>query len=209
LGLQHVTFFLSHAPDATTPIEATVEGFAAVIDAELVAHVGCCNVGAVELIEALDAAERLGVRGFEWVQNSFSLLSPSDDREVRAVCRERGLGYTPFSPLAGGVLTGKYVRGEPFPEGTRMALRPEAHAERMTDAIHNALDQLRDAAAARDVTCGALALSWMIGHPECTAPIVGPSRTAPHLEYVAEALDLALSADEHARLASWFDKAGG
>ena len=135
LGLERVTFYLSHAPDKTTPIEETVEGFAAVIDAGRVGHVGCCNVGAEELIEALDAAERLGVPGFEWVQNGFSLLSPNDDREVRAVCRERGLGYTPFSPLAGGILTGKYARGEPFPEGTRMALRPEAHAEMMTDTV--------------------------------------------------------------------------
>jgi aryl-alcohol dehydrogenase-like predicted oxidoreductase len=208
LGLEQVTFYLSHAPDKTTPIEETVEGFAAVIDAERVGHVGCCNVGADELIEALNGAERLGVPGFEWVQNSFSLLSPNDDREVRAVCQERGLGYTPSSPLAGGVLTGKYRRGEPFPEGTRMALRPEAVGELMTDAMHDALDELRGAAAARDVSCGGLALAWVIAHPECTAPIVGPSRTAPHLGHVAEGLKLALTADEHARFASWFEAAG-
>jgi len=204
LGLERVTFYLSHAPDKTTPIEETVKGFAAVVESGRAAHVGCCNVGAVELIEALDAAERLGVPGFEWVQNSFSLLSPNDDREVRAVCRERGLGYTPFSPLAGGVLTGKYQRGEPFPDGTRMALRPEAHAGLMTDAVHDALDQLRDAAAARSVSCGGLALAWMIAHPACTAPIVGPSRAAPHLSHVAEALKLELTADEHALFATWF-----
>lgn len=208
LGLERVTFYLSHAPDKTTPIEETVEGFAAPIEAGRVTHVGCCNVGVAELLGALDAAQRLGVPGFEWVQNSFSLLSPNDDREVRAVCRERGLGYTPFSPLAGGVLTGKYRRGEPFPEGTRMALRPEGQGELMTDAMHDALDQLRGAAATRDVSCGALALAWVIAHPECTAPIVGPSRMAPHLGHVAEALELALTAHDHAQFASWFEAAG-
>lgn len=208
LGLERVTFYLSHAPDKTTPIEETVEGFAAAIDAGRVAHVGCCNVGSEELTEALDAAERLGVPGFEWVQNGFSLLSPSDDREVRAVCRERGLGYTPFSPLAGGILTGKYQRGEPFPEGTRMALRPDAHAASMTDAVHAALDRLRTAATARGVSCGALALAWMMAHPGCTAPVVGPSRSAPHLGHVAEALGLELTADEHALLTRWFEGAG-
>jgi aryl-alcohol dehydrogenase-like predicted oxidoreductase len=162
----------------------------------------------VELIEALDAADRLGLPGFEWVQNGFSLLSPDDDGEVRAVCRERGLGYTPFSPLAGGVLTGKYRRGEPFPDGTRMALRPEAHAGLMTDAVHDALDLLRDAAAARGVSCGGLALAWVIADPTCTAPIVGPSRAAPHLGHVAEALKLELTADEHAQFAAWFEAAG-
>jgi aryl-alcohol dehydrogenase-like predicted oxidoreductase len=208
LGVERVTFYLSHGPDKATPIEETVEGFAAVVESGRAAHVGCCNAGAAELIEALDTADRLGVPGFEWVQNSFSLLSPIDDREVRAVCRERGLGYTPFSPLAGGVLTGKYQRGEPFPEGTRMALRPEAHAELMTDAVHDALDQLRDAATVRAVSCGALALAWMMAHPACTAPIVGPSRAAPHLGHVAEALKLELTADEHALFATWFEAAG-
>lgn len=207
LGLRRVSFYLSHAPDKTTPVEETVEGFAAVIDAGRVAHVGCCNVGSEELLKALDAAERLGVPGFEWVQNGFSLLSPNDDHEVRAVCRERGLGYTPFSPLAGGVLSGKYVRCKPFPEGTRMALRPEAHAELMTDAVHDALDRLRSAAAARAVSCGGMALAWVISHPDCTAPVVGPSRVAPHLDHLAEALKMGLTAEERAQIASWFEAA--
>ena len=208
LGLERVTFYLSHRPDKATPIEETMEGFAAVVESGRAAHVGCCGVSAAELIEALDAAERLGVPGFEWVQNSFSLLLPNGDREVRAVCRERRLGYTPFSPLAGGVLTGKYRRREPFPEGTRMALRPEGSAELMTEAVHDALDQLRDAAAARGVSCAGLALAWMIAHPDCTAPIVGPSRAAPHLDHVAEALALELTEDEHALFAEWFAAAG-
>ena len=207
LGLERVTFYLSHAPDKTTPIEETVEGFAAVIDAGRVGHIGCCNVGAEELIESLNAAERLGVPRFEWVQNGFSLLSPNDDREVRAVCRERGLGYTPFSPLAGGVLTGKYVRGEPFPQGTRMALRPEAHAQMMTDAVHDALDRLRGAAAEHSVSCAGLALAWLMAHPDCTAPVVGPSRAAPHLDHLAEALNVVLAPEEHAKIASWFEVA--
>lgn len=207
LGLSRVTFYLSHAPDKDTPIEATVEGFAAVVESGRAAHVGCCNVGSSELISALDAAERLGVPGFEWVQNSFSLLSPREDREVRAVCRERGLGYTPFSPLAGGVLTGKYKRGEPFPQETRMALRPEGFAELMTAGVHDALDRLREAAAARGVSCGALALAWVLAHADCTAPIVGPARAAPHLGHVAEALAVELTADEHAQLGRWFEAA--
>ena len=207
LGLERVTLLFSHAPDETTPIEETVEGFAAVVESGRAVHLGCCNVGVAQLTEALDAAVRLGVRGFEWVQNGYSLLSPTADREVRAVCRERGLPYTPFSPLAGGVLTGKYQRGEPFPEGTRMALRPEGYGELMGDAVHDALDQLRDAAAARGVSCGALALAWIIAHQGCAAPVVGPSRAAPHLGHVVEALAVELTADEHAQLTTWFETA--
>lgn len=208
LGLERVTFYLSHAPDEQTPIEATMEGFAAVVEAGLARHIGCCNVGARELVEALEAADRLGVTGFEWVQNGFSLLTPDDDHEVRAICRERGLGYTPFSPLAGGVLTGKYKRGEPFPEGTRMALRPEGHADLLTGPVYDALDQLGDAAAQRGVSSGGLALAWIMAHPDVTAPVVGPSRAAPHLHHVREAMKLKLTEEEHAQVSAWFEAAG-
>src|SRR6478736_8934135 len=117
---------------------------------------GIAITAGIPWLRHLRRDRRRPASGRPWArpENGFTLLSADDDREVRAVCRERGLGYTPFSPLAGGVLTGKYVRGEPFPEGTRMALRPEAHAEMMTDAVHDALDRLRGAAAAHSVSCG-------------------------------------------------------
>ena len=88
-----------------------------------------------------------------------------------------------------------------------MALRPEDHAEMMTDAVHDALDRLRSAAAAHSVGCGGLALAWVIALPDCTAPVVGPSRVAPHLDHQAEALDLVLAPEERAQIASWFEAA--
>ncbi len=204
LGVGAVMFYLAHARDDSTPIESTLEGFASVQDAGLVGHVGCCNVDPDQLRDALDAADRLGVAGFGWVQNAFSLLSPDDDSEVRAICRERGLGYTPFSPLAGGVLTGKYRRGEPFPDGTRLSLRPEGYDELLTGAVHDAIDRLRADAEARGVSTAALALAWVMRHPDCVAAVVGPSRTAPALAHVAEAMTLALSPAEHDLLTDWF-----
>jgi len=206
LGVERVTFYLSHAPDDKTPIEETLTGFAAVIGAGKVGHIGCCNVSAEQLLAALDASERLGIPGFEWVQNCFNLLTPDADREVRAICRERGLGYTPFSPMAGGVLTGKYKRGQPFPEGSRMALRPEGFDEKMTDAVFTALEALQAEAGHRGVGSGSLALAWIMAHPDCTAPVVGPSRQAPHLGHVADAMKVSLTPEEHARLTAVFDQ---
>jgi len=207
LGVEQVSLYLAHVLDDATPIEATVEGFGAVVESGRTAHVGCCNVDANQFVAALDAADRLGVPGFKWAQNEFNLLSPSADRELRAVCRERGLGYTPFSPLAGGVLTGKYRRGEAFPEDTRMALRPEGFAEQMTDAVHDAIDQLRAEAETRGVSCAALALAWVIAHPDCSAPLVGPARTTAHLGHVAEAIGITLSAEDYACMSTWFESA--
>ncbi len=207
LGVERVTFYLSHAPDAETPIETTLEGFAAVIESGRVEHIGCCNVDASQLRAALDAADRLGLPAFEWVQNSFSLLVPEGDREVRAICAERNLGYTPFSPLAGGVLTGKYKRNAPFPDGTRLALRPEGFDEILSERVFDALERLEREAIRRDVTCAGLALAWILANGHCTAPVVGPSRSAPHLAHVAEATALALTADEASEIGEWFSQA--
>jgi aryl-alcohol dehydrogenase-like predicted oxidoreductase len=178
-----------------------------VVESGRVDHVGCCNVTPTQLLEALKAADRLGLTGFEWVQNGFSLLSPAGDREVRAICRDWGLGYTPFSPLAGGVLSGKYRRGEAFPSGSRLDLRPEGVAEQLTDAVYDALDELQRFAAARGVSCAALSLAWLMSHPDCAALVVGPPRTPPHLRHVAEALNVTLAPEDHALLADWFEAA--
>ena len=104
LGVDSVSFYLSHAPDPETLIEQTLEGFAAGIESKKVRHIGCCNVDGDQLRTALEASDRLGLPAFEWVQNGFSLLSPKAYDEVRNICTERNLGFTPFSPLAGGFL---------------------------------------------------------------------------------------------------------
>jgi aryl-alcohol dehydrogenase-like predicted oxidoreductase len=207
LGIERVTFYLSHGPDPDTPIEMTLEGFAAVIESGRVEHVGCCNVDARQLRAALDASDRLGLPKFEWVQNSFSLLLPEADHEVRAICAERNLGYTPFSPLAGGVLTGKYKRNAPFPDGTRLALRPEGFDEILSEGVFDALERLEVEATGRGVTCAGLALAWMLANAHCTAPVVGPSRFAPHLAHVAEAAALALTSEEASQISAWFSRA--
>ncbi|HVJ52195.1 MAG TPA: aldo/keto reductase [Aliidongia sp.] len=204
LGVESVTFYLSHGPDPETPIEATLEGFAAAVESGRVRHIGCCNVDADQLRAALAASDRLGLPAFEWVQNSFSLLDPAGYREVRALCAERGLGFTPFSPLAGGVLSGKYKRDEPFPEGTRMALRPEGVDKLLSDAVFDALDRLGAEAARRGISTAALALAWILAHPDCTAPVIGPSRAAPHLGHAGEAMKAALTPEDAAEIASWF-----
>jgi aryl-alcohol dehydrogenase-like predicted oxidoreductase len=199
-----VSFYLSHAPDPTTPIEETIEGFAAVLESGRVRHIGCCNVGPRELLMALEASDRSGLPAFELVQNGFSLLAPEDYREVRAICADRRLGFTPFSPLAGGVLTGKYKRGEPFPPDTRMALRPDGVDKLLSPKAYDALDHLAAMAADYKVSSAELALAWILAHPDCTAPVVGPSRGRPHLGHLKEAMGVELQPDDVTKLAGWF-----
>jgi len=203
LGLQRVDLCLSHAPDEQLPIEETLEGFAALIEAGKVGHIGACNISAVLLRQALDASARLGLPRYEWVQNAYNLMQREDEAELFAVCREHGLGLTPFSPTAGGVLTGKYRRDAAPPDGSRLSLRSDG--AQLTLRSFDAIDELRRRAEALGASTGALALAWVMSHRLVTAPIVGPARTGEHLQLAREAL--ALELDEAARdeLAALFE----
>jgi aryl-alcohol dehydrogenase-like predicted oxidoreductase len=143
----------------------------------------------------VDAAERLGTTGYELVQNGYSLLQPDAEAEVRLLCHEHDMAFLAFSPLAGGVLTGKYRRDEPPAVGTRLDLRPEGFDELMTPDVHDALDVLAATADDLGIAPGALALAWLIHREDVTALITGPSRSAPHVELAAQAMELHLADD--------------
>lgn len=205
LGVGRVEWLLIHAPDDTTPVEATLEGLESIRASGRCGHVGACNLDAGQLRTALAAADRLGITGYELVQNGYSLLGPDDDAEVRSICRESGLEFTAFSALAGGVLTGKYRRGQSPAPGTRLALRPEGFDELLTPAVHDAIDGLVAVAEAHGVSAGGLALAWLMHH--VTALITGPGRTAPHLRVVAEALRVNLDNETMTELTESFRSA--
>lgn len=208
LGVDHIEWLLTHAPDDRTPVEMTLEALEAIRASGRCRHVGACNLDAGQLRAALDAAERIGVTGYELVQNGFSLLAPDDHAEVRAICRDRGLEFTAFSALAGGVLTGKYRRGEPPAPGTRLDLRPEGFDELLTPAMFDAIDALATVAETHGVATGALALAWLVRHDEVTALITGPARATPHLEVAAQAMTVTLDDDTFDRLTASFRHAG-
>src|SRR4051812_19419362 len=125
LGVEHVQMYLTHEPDPDVPIEETLGALDEVVREGKIGAIGASNVDGPQLREALDVAA--GPR-FGWVQNSYSLLDREAEREVLPLCAEEGLGFTPFSPLAGGWLTGKYARGAEAPIGSRMSQRPEPYA---------------------------------------------------------------------------------
>lgn len=203
LGLEQLPLYLAHAFDGDVPQEETLRAFDEVVNAGKVAAVGASNFTAEQLAEAVEISELEGLVRYEWVQNSFSLLDRGDGETVFPVCREHGLGYEAFGPLAGGWLSGKYRRGEPYPEGSRMTQRPEGYADYVRDEVFDALEGLEREALGRGVSMPALALAWLLATPEVTAVVVGPTRVA-HLDCVREALALALAPDEHAHLRGLF-----
>jgi len=179
LGVERVRLYLTHAPDPDVPIAETAGALDDLQQEGKIGAYGASNVDAQDLRD-LPA-------GFGWVQNSYSLLDREVETEVLPLCGERGLGFTPFSPLAGGWLTGKYRRNESPPPGSRMTMRPEPYEHFRTDAVFDLLEDLEREAEQKGMTMAALAIAWLLANPQVTAVIVGPRRPA-HLESALAAL---------------------
>jgi aryl-alcohol dehydrogenase-like predicted oxidoreductase len=202
LGVERLDLYLTHEPDPETPIEETLQALDELVRSGKVGAIGASNLDAEQLEEALETSERLGLARFDWVQNEFNLLQ-QDAGGVLEICEREGLGFTPFSPLGGGWLTGKYRRGEGYPAGSRMTLRPEPYEELATEETFRALDGLSAAAAERGVESAALAIAWVLSHPQVTAVVIGPRRPE-HLGPALAALELRLAPEERDELAELF-----
>ena len=203
LGLERLPLYMAHDFDADTPHEETLATLDELVREGKVGAVGASNFTAAQLAEALGVSEREGLTRFEWVQNSYSLLDCGDGETIFSVCTEHGLGYEAFGPLAGGWLAGRYRRGAPYPEGSRMTQRPSGYRKYESDAIFDALEAFEAQATARGVSMGGLAIAWLLGVPELTAVVFGPTR-AEQLEPAGEALSIDLTAEEHAHLRGLF-----
>ncbi|MDX6508450.1 MAG: hypothetical protein QOG81_202 [Gaiellaceae bacterium] len=205
LGVDQVDMYVLHAWDVDTPIAETLGALAELMQAGKVRAIGASNISEAQLQESLDASAEHGLPRFEWVQNEYSLLHRDPEDGVFALCERDGLGFTPFSPLAGGWLTGKYRRGKPAPPESRMALRPDAYSAFETDATYDAIDRFVDAARERDVEPAVLAIAWALSHPTVTAALIGPRRP-DQLQSLLPALDLELDESERAELAELFSR---
>jgi 1-deoxyxylulose-5-phosphate synthase len=203
LGTDRVDMYLTHEPDPETPIEETLRALDELSEAGKVGAIGVSNVDGEQLSEALETSSRHGLASFGWVQNEYSLLRRGPEQDVLPLCAREGLGFTPFSPLCGGWLSGKYDRSQPFPDDSRMALRGEPYSDLVNEKTFRGLDLFRDAAAERGVEPAALAIAWVLSHPQVTAVIVGPRRPE-HLEPAFAAVDLHLSKQERDELAELF-----
>ncbi len=123
LRTDFVDLYYLHKPDPATPIAETLGALDELVSEGKVRAIGCSNFSASQLAEADRVARENGTARFAVLQNHYSLLQRDDDEEVLPLCRELGVSYIPYFPLASGLLTGKYRRGEPAPEGTRLAGR--------------------------------------------------------------------------------------
>lgn len=171
LRTDHVDLYQLHRPDPEVPIADTLGALAEAVAAGLVREIGCSNFTAEQIAEAA-AAVAPGAPRFVSVQNELSLLRRQDERDVLPACREHGLAYLPYFPLFSGLLTGKYRRGQPLPEGTRITGNPrwEKH---LTDANLDLIERLIAFAAERGKELVDLAFAWLLAKPEVASVIAG------------------------------------
>ena len=203
LGTEQVDLYLTHEPDEDTPIEETLRALDEVVQAGKARAIGASNLDGAGLEEALETSTRLGLARYGWVQNEYSLLRRDAEAEILPICQREGLGFTPFSPIAGGWLTGKYRRGEAYPAGSRMTLRPDPYADLVNEETFDGLEAFAAAAADRGVEPATLAVAWVLGHPQVTAVVVGPRRPEQLATAVA-ATEIQLTAAERDELAGLF-----
>jgi aryl-alcohol dehydrogenase-like predicted oxidoreductase len=170
LRTDHVDLYYLHKPDPSTPIAETLGALDELVRAGKVRAIGCSNFSAERLAEADRVARELGTARFTVLQNQYSLLERRDDSDVLPLCRELGVSYIPYFPLASGLLTGKYRRGEPTPEGTRLAGRE------IEEARFDRVEALAAFAEERGHTLHELAISALASTPGIGSIIAGATK---------------------------------
>jgi aryl-alcohol dehydrogenase-like predicted oxidoreductase len=197
LDLDHVDLYLAHEFDPAVPLAETIDAFEELRTAGKIGAYGVSNFDAGQLGAALAAGAPSAI------QNEHSLLARGDESAVLPLCEREHVAYLVFSPLAGGWLTGKYRRGEPFPEGSRMTQRPGPYAAFVSDGTFDQLEAFERATRDRGLTMAGAALAWLLADPRVTQIVVGPGR-AEHLAPVREALEHPLSETDRAALEGVF-----
>jgi aryl-alcohol dehydrogenase-like predicted oxidoreductase len=177
LGTDRVDLYQLHFPDDTTPIEDTLGALHELREAGKVREIGCSNFDGTRIDAAVAAAAQKRTASFSSVQNQLSLLDRRGEADLLAACDRHGLDILPYFPLASGMLTGKYRRGEAAPEGTRLAsMADDARRRAMSDKAFGAVERLDAFARDHGRSLLELAMSWLAGLPHMASVIAGATR---------------------------------
>jgi aryl-alcohol dehydrogenase-like predicted oxidoreductase len=173
LHTDHIDLYQMHVPDPDTPIEETLRALDDLVRAGKVLYVGNSNFAGWQIADADWISRNNGLERFVSAQNNFSLLERGVEREVLPACERFGLGLLPYFPLASGFLTGKYQRGEPPRQGTRLAAWGKRGAAALSDRNFDRLEALEHWAMQRGRRILDLAFAWLLGHRVVSSVIAG------------------------------------
>ncbi|HEY3797294.1 MAG TPA: aldo/keto reductase [Caulobacteraceae bacterium] len=176
LKTDYIDLYQMHRPDPDTPIEETLGALDDLVTQGKVRYIGNSNFTGWQIADADWMAKSGHKNRFVSAQNNYSLLERNVEREVNPACTRFGLGMLPFFPLASGLLTGKYKRGEAAPEGTRLASMGARAASALNDKNFDKLEKLSSWAEERGHDMLDLAFAWLLGHPVVSSVIAGATK---------------------------------
>lgn len=197
LQLEYIDLYQIHGRDPLTPLEETLDALDACVRAGKVRYVGLCNLAAWEIAKALGISERRALARFESVQAYYSIAGRDLEREIVPLANDQRLAILPWSPLAGGLLSGKFKRDQAGPEGARRTTFdfPPVDKERAFAII----DAMQPIAAKHEVSVARVALAWLLHQPHVTSIIIGVRTREQLLDNLAST-ELRLTAEELAAL---------
>lgn len=197
LGLDHVDLYQIHGFDPVTPIEETLRALDDLVSRGLVRTIGCSNLAAWQIMKAQGISGRRGFARFETVQAYYTIAGRDLEREIVPLCLDEGLGIMVWSPLAGGLLSGKYGRDGKGPDGARRMTFDFPPVER--DRAFDAIDAMRPVAERHGTSVARVALAWLLAKPAVMSVIVG-AKTVEQLEDNLAAAELRLTTEDMAAL---------
>jgi aryl-alcohol dehydrogenase-like predicted oxidoreductase len=198
LGTDYIDLYQIHRWDAATPIEETLDALNELVEEGLVRYIGASTMTSYQFTKALYTADVEGYRRFDCMQPEYNAVDRHEEANLLPVCAGEGVGVIPWSPLAGGFLTGKYER-DGDPEAGLRAATDEYTRERFTEDNWAVLDEIRSIADERDATPAQVALAWLLHKDVVDSPIVGPRRPS-HLAENLGAVEVALSDEDVDRI---------
>ena len=194
-----IDLYQLHQPDPLTPIEETLRTLEDLIRQGKVRYIGCSNLPSWQVVESLWTARHLGLNAFVSCQDQYSLVVRDPERELLPAMEAYGLGLLPYFPLASGLLSGKYKRNKPLPEGARLTYTQRLADRYLTDANWQIVERLEEFCAKRSHTLLELAFSWLAARPTVASVIAGATR-AEQVEQNVKATDLALTPEDMAEI---------
>lgn len=204
LQTDYIDLYQIHRPTSAVPIDETLRALDDLIRAGKVRYIGTSSFTAWGLMESLWASKELGLNRFVSEQPPYHLLDRGIERELIPMAQTYGLAILPWSPLARGFLTGRYLRGHDIPGDSRVArdmagVFGERTRRHFTEIAFSVIDVLQELAQAKNVTVSQVALAWVLRQPGVTSPIIGP-RTLDHLKDNLAALSVTFSAEDYAKI---------
>jgi aryl-alcohol dehydrogenase-like predicted oxidoreductase len=196
LGTDWIDLYQMHRPDPTTDIDETLGALTDLVSAGKIRYLGSSTYPASDIVEAQWASERRGRERFVCEQPPYSILVRAIETEILPVCQKYGIGVIPWSPLAGGWLTGLFRKGQDVPKTNRTTRAPSRYdlSNPEVQLRLEAVEQLALLAEETGMSLITMSLAFLLAHPAVTSPIIGP-RTMQQLEDQLEAADVTLSWD--------------